>query len=101
VLVDPAVLRAAASEAGRLAEELPRLGDQMSAAARQVVDSAPGFATTEVLVATAESWQGRLAGIGSAFARAAEALAATADRDVAADGQSAGSFEAVLAALPR
>lgn len=92
--VDPAVLRAAAAEARHMADELPRLADGIAATGREAAAACPGFATAAVLAEVTAAWQARLAAVGETFARTAQALADTAERDSAADGHAAAAFDA-------
>lgn len=92
--VDPAVLREAAAEARRLADELPRLAAGIAAVGGEANAACPGFATAAALADVTAAWQARLAAVGGAFARTAQVLAATADRDSAADRQAAAVFDA-------
>jgi hypothetical protein len=91
---EPAALRAASASARRLAEELPRLTDQVTATAHAAAADCPGFATAAALTEVARSWQARLAAVSASFARAADGLGATADRDTAADRHVAGTVHA-------
>lgn len=92
--VDPAVLRTAAAEAHRLADELPLLAVGIDAGGREAAAACPGFATAVVLAEVTAAWQARLGVLGEAFARTAQALTETADRDSAADHQAAAAFDA-------
>lgn len=92
--VDPAALRAASVQARQLSQELPKLADGVTASAQEAAASCAGFATAAALGQVAASWQARLAVVGGAFARTADTLTATADRDTATDHQVASVFDA-------
>lgn len=91
---DPAVLRAAAADAQRLADELPLLADEVVAGARAAAAGCPGFATGAALAAVADAWRARLASVGGEFGRTAAVLNETADNDEGADRTTAAVFDA-------
>ncbi|GAA4951150.1 hypothetical protein GCM10023205_09950 [Yinghuangia aomiensis] len=77
-----------------MADELPRLADGIVITGHEAAAACPGFATATALAEVTAAWQGRLAAVGETFARTAQALASTADRDSAADGRAAAAFDA-------
>ncbi|MCF2526457.1 hypothetical protein [Yinghuangia soli] len=91
---DPAVLRAASAGAREIAADLPRLTDRVAESARAAAAGCPGFATAAALVDVATAWQARLVAAGGSFARTADNLAATAQRDEQTDRTAAAAFDA-------